>query len=648
MLRKIFRFLLPSQVLYSVILFIVMLSVLWIYKDIDHSFSKIERDYLQLQSQDIKEFSHNISKHLKKIILDNPLKELSKNPNLEEKLNQILALFSTKHYRFVYILYRDNQGKLRYLADGSYEKEQRGIFRQKFDPESDRWQEALQSGKTIHVLQGDFTGLWSTYYYPLDIWKNKRYLLVFDISLQALKGFKAILLPFKNLLKVISIVLIILFFMSLLWSILFYLQRRKTSIDPLTRLYNRNMLHEVKRHLDLRKTSVILADLDHFKRINDRYGHNAGDIVLQHTARSLMRTTRPEDILIRYGGEEFLILLNGIDTKEALMTVAKRIHDEFSKNKIHYKDQKLDITLSMGIVSAQTEMYDLSEIITIADKMLYIAKTSGRNKFVIYGEETSDTKRVLLYPEVMDAIMQGGLFFLYQPIYDTKTLKTQKYEVLARLQDKQGFIYSPDEFIPTIRGTTAYRDLSKLLIQTAFEKMTQTNIELSINFDINDFMDETLFEELYDILKNQEALIKRLTIELLEESPVLNLEGLIKKVNRLKKIGIQIAIDDFGKGYAGLNYILNFHPHILKIDRSIVSKIFDHPYIPAVTEAIITTCRNIGIKTVAEGIEDEKVLKKMRDLGFDSIQGYYLSRPLLWKDVEKHLQNSHIECKFLS
>jgi len=637
MFNKLFRLFLPSQVLYSIVLFILMLSVLWIYRDIDHSFSKVEKDYLQLQSQDIQEFSQNISKHLKDLIADNPIKQFREDPRLEQSLNKILALFSTKHYRYVYILYCDKHGKLRYLADGSYEKNQRGLFGQKFDPESDRWKEALKSGKTVHVLQGGFTDLWSTYYYPINIWSQNHYLLVFDISLQALEGFKTILLPFRTLLKTISTILIVLFLMSIVWSVLFYMQRRKTSIDPLTRLYNRNMFYEIKKHLNLLNTSVILIDLDHFKRINDRYGHDAGDIVLQHTARSLIRITRPEDILIRYGGEEFLILLKNIKTKEALTPIVKRIHDEFSKNNIHYRNQHMHITLSMGVVTPQKGIYDISEMVTIADKMLYIAKTTGRNKYVIYGEEAYNQKRILLYPEIVEAIAKSGLFFLYQPIYDTQTLEIQKYEVLARLRDTKGFIHTPDEFIPSLRGTTTYRDLSKLLIQTAFEKMSQTDIQLSINFDINDFMDETLFEELYDILKENEEIIHRLTIELLEDAPVLNLEGLINKVQRLKNIGITIAIDDFGKGYAGLNYILNFRPHILKIDRSVISKIFDHPYIPAVVDSIISTCRIIGIKTIAEGIEDEKVLKKMQEVGFDNIQGYYLSKPISWEEVNKNL-----------
>ncbi len=626
--------LLPSQILYSIILFIVMIAVFFVYKDIDRSFSIVEKNYLQLQSQDIGKFSQNISEALKKIVLKDPIIELKRNVILQQKLNNILTLFSTKHYRYIYILYLDKKGRLRYLADGSYEKSQRGVFGQKFDPESDSWKEAIAENKMVHVTQHSFTDLWSTYYFPMTVWSQKHYLLVFDISLETLDGFRNLLLPFRNLLRVISIILIFLFIMSLVWSILFYLQRRKTTIDPLTKLYNRNMLYEVQKHINIQTTSVILADMDHFKRINDRYGHDAGDVVLQHAARFLMKATRAEDILIRYGGEEFLILINGISDKETLIKILQRISDEFTKHTIRYQDNNLGVTLSMGVVTPQKGILDFSEMITIADKMLYIAKTTGRNKFVIYGDEALRKKRTLLFSEVVEAIENNNLSFLYQPIYDAKTLTIEKFEILVRLYDKNGFIHYPDEFIPIIRGTTVYRELSKSLIQTACEKMAQKDIQLSINFDINDFMDETLFEELYDMLKQHESIVKRLSIELLEESPVEDLDALVIKVQRLKNIGVKIAIDDFGKGYAGFNYILHFRPHVLKVDRSVISQFFTHPYIPSIVDSIITVCHQLDIKTTAEGIEDERTLKKMQEVGFDTLQGYYLKEAVSWNEVQ--------------
>ncbi|NPA28812.1 MAG: bifunctional diguanylate cyclase/phosphodiesterase [Epsilonproteobacteria bacterium] len=626
MWKKPLRYLLPYPVIYSAVLLAVTVSVLLFYRNIDHTFEELTDAFLRYQSDNIEEFARNIEVRAVQLVPDRPVETLKHNPALRERLNRILSLFSTKSYRYVYMLRLDDSGKLRYVADGSFEVGERGVFGQKFDPDSDAWLKALRSGEPVYRIQDNFTGLWITYYYPMKIWQKKRYLLVFDISLTMLESFKTLILPIRGLLKTISAVLIALLALSLLWAVLFYFQRRKNSIDPLTRLYNRNMLDEVRHRLDLRKTSVILADMDHFKRINDRYGHDTGDAVLRHAARILMRMTRPEDILIRYGGEEFLIFINGVESREDVIEIAYRIHNAFSMHPMRYNGHELQITVSMGVVPTPGATMDLSEAILMADKMLYIAKTTGRNKVVIFGEE-KNAPRPLLYHEIEESIREERIFFLYQPIYDAESMELAKYEVLARIRDKEGNVHLPNEFIPVIRGTGAYREMSKHLINDALALIREKGVSLSINFDINDFLDETLFETIYDSFERCEGLTRQLTIELLEENPVHDMKGLENKIRQLKELDIEIAIDDYGKGYAGLEYILAFRPHILKVDRYLVSRVFSHPHVPAILESIVTTCRRIGIKTVAEGIDNELQLQKMRQLGFDYLQGFYLGKP---------------------
>ncbi|NPA65720.1 MAG: hypothetical protein GXO11_02440, partial [Epsilonproteobacteria bacterium] len=190
MFKKINRFFFPSQIIYSLVLFILMVIIFFIYRDIDHSFNTVEKEYLELQSQDIESFSRNISEYLQHHLHFKNIDELKKDPECIEKISNLLALFSTKHYRFIYILYLDDMGKLRYFADGSYEKSQRGIFGQKFDPESNVWKKALEENKIVHVQQHTFTDLWSTYYCPLNISNQYKLLLVFDISLESLDNFR--------------------------------------------------------------------------------------------------------------------------------------------------------------------------------------------------------------------------------------------------------------------------------------------------------------------------------------------------------------------------------------------------------------------------------------------------------------------------
>ena len=639
--EKLLRYRIPYPLIYLIVLLAVTVSVLLFYRYVDRTFDELTEAFLRYQSKNIKEFAQNIEVRVVQLVPQRPVDVFKKSPALMEHVNHILSLFSTKSFRYVYILKLDDTGKLRYVADGSYEVDERGVFGQKFDPDSDAWLQALRSGQPVYRIQNNFTGLWITYYYPMKIWQKGRFLLVFDVSLSMLESFRTLILPIKGLLKSISAILIALFAMSLVWAVLFYLQRRKNSIDPLTRLYNRNMLEEVRRRIDLNKTSVILADLDHFKRINDRYGHDMGDEVLRYAARLLMRTTRQEDILIRYGGEEFLIFINGLQNRKDVGEIAARIHQAFLTAPMRYGDKELQVTVSMGVVPVPGTTMGLSEAILMADKMLYIAKTTGRNKVVIFGEE-KQTPRPMLYHEIEDSINKGRLFFLFQPIWDANKMRIVKYEMLVRIRDEEGRVHLPDQFIPSIRGTGAYRELSKQVISRALEMIRKEGVAISINFDINDFLDETLFETLYDSFSGFKELTKELTIELLEENPVHDMKGLEEKIERLKSLGIKIAIDDYGKGYAGLEYILAFKPHILKIDKSLISRVFEHPHVIAILESVVHACRKIGIKTVAEGIDNELQLQKMRQIGFDYLQGYYLGRPSerLIKEEEQFCEGS--------
>ncbi|WP_353661679.1 bifunctional diguanylate cyclase/phosphodiesterase [Hydrogenimonas sp. SS33] len=621
-LRLRFR---PAATAYFIVLLATTAVISWLYHDIDRTFEKVYAEFIRNQIQTVEEFAGNIQNQLKTVVPDHPVERLGRDEALRKRVNEILGLFSNNHFRYVYLLYLD-RGKLRYLADGSWEIGQRGLFGQKFDPDNDVWADALREKKPVYSMQKDFTGLWLTYYYPLTIWKEPKTLLVFDISIKAYQNFNHLLTPIKKLLKILSIALIVLLIVSLVWSLLFYLQRRRNSIDPLTHLYNRNLLLRIREHLDLSDTSVILLDIDHFKRVNDRYGHDTGDRVLVHVARILQRFTRADDIVIRYGGEEFLIFVVGLSDRNEVIRIAQRIHGAFPENPVRIGQEELNVTVSTGVVPVPGSATDISEAIRLADKMLYIAKTSGRNKIVVYGEENI-RNRSLLFAEISRAIADGRLFFHFQPIVATDTGKPVRYETLARLRGEDGRIYLPAEFIPAIRGTQAYRDLSKQLLEGAITTCLKKKTALSINFDINDFLDETLFEMLYDRLAQNPEAAKLLSVELLEEHKIDDFSLLSEKTRRLQELGIKIALDDYGRGYAGLNYLLHFHPDVVKMDRTILAKAMESPLIVTVLQSLQQTASIMGIKTVAEGIENGEMADLAIRIGFDCLQGYYFGRP---------------------
>ncbi|WP_457597455.1 putative bifunctional diguanylate cyclase/phosphodiesterase [Hydrogenimonas sp.] len=618
-------FLFPYQILYILVLLVITGVTIFFYRSIDTTFQKVSDQFIQSQLAIVEDFSKNIERRIEAFVPAEPLETLQTHEALKEHIDNILSLFSTSHFRYVYLLYLDDRGRLRYLADGSYETGERGMFMQKFDPETETWKKALQTGEPEAVIQKDFTGLWITFYYPLHIWKESRYLLVFDVSIETLEGFRQILQPIRNLLKTMSAILLALLFSSIAWSTLFYFQRKKNSLDPLTRLFNRNIIPQIKRRVDLANSAIVLADIDHFKRINDRYGHDAGDMVLQFLGRVLLQSTRPEDILVRYGGEEFLIILNGVAGEQEVRKILRRITETLARQHATYDGQNIPVQLSMGVVVQPAGM-ELEEAILKADKMLYIAKTTGRNRAVFEGDESKKGRR-LLFDEVKEMLENGGLYFEYQPIVRSKNLDIVKYEVLVRLEDENGTVHYPGEFLPAIHNTGLYRNLTKELLHMAFEIIHREGIRLSINFDINDFHDETIFEIIVDELKRSKMLARKITVELLEEHMIENIDAMVQKIERLKELGITIAIDDFGKGYAGLEYLLRFQPRIIKVDKSIVQDVFNHPHLEAILTSIVATCHAIGIEVVAEGVENERIMKKMQELGFDYLQGYYLGRP---------------------
>ncbi len=624
LIQKIHLRLDPLRLAYLITVMGITLFVFWLHKDIDNTFEKVYQSFIQNQILLTNELAENIEKKIAQALPDHPIRHLKKDPQLRQNINNLLSFFSTSHFRYVYLLV-EKKGRLYYLADGSKEIDQRGLFGQTFEPTTNIWAKALASAQPRFFIQKDYTGLWLTYYYPLKIWPDTHALLVFDISLQAYSAFNQLLEPLKHLLKILSFTLLLLLTAMIIWSILFYLQRRKNSIDPLTHLYNRNLLLRLKNHIDLSDTSVLMVDLDHFKRINDRYGHDTGDMALIHAARILQRFTRINDIIIRYGGEEFLIFLIGVTDRKRVIEIAHRIHAGFHEQRLKAHNQTIRLTASIGVVPCPGKTMTLEEAIQLADKMLYIAKTSGRDRVIVFEEEPT-LSRPLLFKEVETIIEKGGLVFFYQPIVDSKTEKIVRYEVLARLKNND-HIYPPDAFIPPIRGTLTYRTLSKQLIQKAFTVCRDQGVSLSINFDINDFLDDTLFEMIVDEVQRHKDQAKRLTIELLEESTLPDLKLLVPKIERLRQLGIKIAIDDYGKGYAGLNYLIYFRPDLIKIDRLIITKAVEDETILKILQTLQTAATQMGIKTVAEGIENIQMVDIIKKIGIDYMQGYYFAKP---------------------
>ncbi|MFK5881739.1 MAG: GGDEF domain-containing protein [Sulfurospirillum sp.] len=308
---------------------------------------------------------------------------LFQNRNLREDISGFLSLNVTDEFKYIYVIYKDKNGVYRYLLDGSYGVD-KGEFKQKFYPLLENlWAACLRAGRPMYGFQKKVDGLWITYLHPMKIGGDVKAVLVLDISTKEYQNLNKFLIPLYNFLRVFLFVLVAIILVVLMQMYMFYTERKKSIVDPLTRLYNRNYLKEIWNKITLKKIAIMMLDIDHFKLVNDKYGHDIGDIVLGSIAKKMMSETRMEDRVIRYGGEEFLIFLKWPKSDDEVIQIAERIRESIANEKIRINENlSIKASVSIGVNVNPDKSKTLKEAIRVADKMLYLAKNKGRNRAV--------------------------------------------------------------------------------------------------------------------------------------------------------------------------------------------------------------------------------------------------------------------------
>lgn len=384
------------------ILLVLFFSLSWTYYSFIKSTKLTFNNVKSSEIKNIRTISLIIEKSLKYDIkrqnipdgfsLERTVEVLGKSAKLRKELNGVLSLFITKTIRYVYIIYKDDKGAYRYLLDGSLPLSERGAFKQIFIPvNAELWHRCFKTKKDVYGVQNKnnkIVGLWVTYLHPI-IYKNSvQAVLALDVSSNTYSKLEDILAPSRHYLKYMIIFISITIFCIFVETLLLFREQRKRRIDPLTGLYNRSYLKEFEKNVDLRKIAVAVVDIDFFKKINDTYGHDYGDLALKNVAKKLMLYTRDYDVIIRYGGEEFVVIFKnyyGYKSKKAIrniVKVTKRIQRKISLKPMRLDNVEINITVSIGIDPFTFKRESLNESITMADKALYIAKQTGRNRVV--------------------------------------------------------------------------------------------------------------------------------------------------------------------------------------------------------------------------------------------------------------------------
>lgn len=410
--------------------------------------------------------------------------------------------------------------------------------------------------------------------------------------------------------------------------------------DELTGLPNRTLFNELLSHsVSSRQRdaqnlcAVLFVDLDRFKVINDSLGHHAGDDLLRASAERIRNTLRAADRVARFGGDEFVVLLDQIEGSSDAESVATKILGALSEP-IDLQGQECRVTASIGIAVYPEDGKDAQTLIRNADVAMYSAKQSGRNDFERFSVDLTPTaiNRIRLETQLQQALDRKEFRILYQPRVDAKSGKVIGAEALLRWWNTELGTIPPVQFIPIAEDTGLIIPIGRWLLQSAcrqhllWRKRGFRSIVVSVNLSPKQFTDPDLLKTVKESLDQADMKPEFLELEITEGMLISHLEQAIATATELRALGVRLAIDDFGTGYSSLMQLKRFPLDTLKIDRSFVRDLPTNREDRAITEAIIAMGRTLGVTVVAEGIETEAQRDLLRELLCDEFQGFLFGR----------------------
>ncbi len=613
--------------IYIFITLIIFLSIGFLY----YSIVKIDEETkINIENVLVLEasfFAKNVAEEIKNKVEKNLYETLKNTPKLRERFEEEFSISITPSFKYIYILYRDKNGHYRYLLDGS--KEDKGEFNQRLNVDKEKWDKVYSTKEAQVFTQNDIDKLFITYLKPIILKKDVEAVLAIDFSTSLLGTINNAVAPIKDMFLYIFAAISVLL-LILTYQVILNIYTKKESVtDPLTQTYNRNYLRDFLQKIDLSKYQIAMLDIDYFKKINDNYGHKAGDYILAEIARNIKESIRPKDILIRFGGEEFLIFFHKDKNKKTdAYDISQRIRKNIQEKNFSYEEIQTKLTVSLGVVLNTGHYKTIHDAIKKADQRLYVAKKQGRNKVVFNDENilSNSYNANISISDVKEALEHNRIICHYQPIVDLSSNEIVKNEALVRMIDRDGKTIYPNSFLDLISNTNIYNDMTKVVLDIVFLQIKQHKSKISINLNLSDILNTSIYHIVLEELEKHKDLANYLTIELLEYEQI-DEEILKERLLHIKSFGVQIALDDFGSGYSNFSIFQTLPIDILKIDGSIIKNINTSKVAFSILDSIILFCKRLDIEIVAEFVHSEEILNIVKDLRVKQGQGFHLAKP---------------------
>jgi len=433
--------------------------------------------------------------------------------------------------------------------------------------------------------------------------------------------------------------------------------KRAAEHDRLTDLPNRKLFIEhVERAIEQQDRNpqmffaILFFDFDRFKVINDSLGHRVGDELLISIANRFRSELRPYDVASRFGGDEFVVLLNNLSTLRQAHEIAHRLLESFSAPH-QISGHNVKSTASIGLVMSNMGYNASDEMIRDADAAMYQAKSAGRARVVTFDSEMhrQAMDRLTLEEDLEHSMEREEMRLVYQPILNLETGGIEGFEALIRWQHPTRGVVPPDEFIGIAEDNGRILDIGEWVLRTACAQIKEWNTKypassqmfMNVNISKRQLIHPEFIDTLRDVMDKAGIEPSVLKIEITESTIVDNRSDIIPTLERVRALGVRTAMDDFGTGHSSLSGLHRFPIDILKIDRSFIKSMEQSKELAAVVYSIVTLAQHLGMEIVAEGVETPEQIAILQSHGVQFGQGYHFSRPLPASEAEDYILTVH-------